>query len=99
MRPGGNVEYGGGQTLVRSSGGGEGADHDAVTQHPEVLSAAPIVAALGGAKGQYIGAGRPVADGLAERAGTLEEGDLRTLGGRRIARGVGAIVSRDAGAA
>ena len=99
MRPGGDVEYGGGQTLVRSSGGGEGADHDAVNQHPEVLSAAPIVAALGGVEGQDVRAGRPVADGLAERAGLLEEGDLRTVGGRRVARGEAAIVSRDAGGA
>ena len=44
-------------------------------------------------------AGRPVAHGLAERTGTLEEGDLRTLGGRWIARGEDAVVGRDAGGA
>src|SRR5439155_1443857 len=87
------------ETLKRRAGGGEGTDHDAVDQHVEALPGRLVPAALSGVEGQDVGAGRPVADGLAERAGPLEEGDLRTLGSRRVARGEVAIVSRDDGRA
>ena len=87
VRPGRDGEHGGGVALVRGPGGGEGADDDAVDQHPEVLPRRLVVAPLGGVEGQHVGAGGPAGDGLAERAGALEEGDLRALGGRRVARG------------
>src|SRR5438046_2372424 len=74
VRPGGDVEHGGGEALVRSARGGEGADHDTVNQHPEVLSGRPVVAALGGVEGQDVAAGRPVAHGPAEMTGDSAEG-------------------------
>ena len=58
-----------------------------------------VVAPLGGVEGQHVGAGGPAGDGLADRAGGLEEGDLRALRRRRVARGEAAVVARDAGAA
>src|SRR5208282_2491354 len=48
---------------------------------------------------QRVGAGGPVGDGLAERAGPLEEGDLPALRGRRVGGGEAAVVARDAGPA
>ena len=53
--------------------------YDAVDQDPEVLPRRLVVAPLGGGEGQDVGAGRPVGDGLAHRAGRLEEGDLGAL--------------------
>ena len=99
VSPGGDGERGGGVALVRRARGGEGAHRDPVDQDLEVLHARPGVAALGGVEGQYVGARGPAADGLAERAGPLEEGDLHALRRRRVARGEAAVVARDAGAA
>ena len=51
VRPGGDVEHRCGEALIRSTGGGEGSDHDAVYQHLEVLPAGSVVTALGGVEG------------------------------------------------
>ena len=39
-----------------------------------------MVAPLGGVEGEHVGAGRPAGDGLADRAGVLEEGHLAPWG-------------------
>ena len=80
VRPGGDGERGGGSKSGTTCPRGEGADHDAVDQHLEVLLGRLVVAALGGVEGEHVGAGGPAGDGLAERAGPLEEGDLCALG-------------------
>ena len=75
----------------------EGAHHDAVDQHLEVLVRPAVVAALGGVEGDDVGAGGPAGDALAERAGLLEEADLDPLGGGGIAGGEAAAVGRHPG--
>src|SRR5271157_3465948 len=55
------------------------------------------VTALGGVKGEHVRAGGPSGDALAERAGSLNEGDLCSLGGWRVARGEAAVVGGNAG--
>ena len=82
MSPGGDGERGGGVALVRRARGCEGAHDVAVDQHLEVLLGRLEVAALGGVEGEHVGAGCPAGDTLAERAGSLEEGDLEPPGVR-----------------
>ena len=76
VRPGRDGERGGDVALVRRARRREGPHHGAVDQHLEILLRRLEVAALGGVEGDHVGAGRPAGDGLAERAGLLEEGDL-----------------------
>ena len=57
-----------------------------------------MISALGGVEGQHVGTGCP-ADRLGERTGALEEGDLRALRCRRVARREAAVVAGDARAA